>query len=96
MKANNDDRWFTDMILPRTVLQFKQGVGRLLRSKKDYGAIVVLDERIVEKEYGKRFLSPRYNFEVVDGGAEDLERRIREWFHKWRGEDDGRGEEEEG
>jgi ATP-dependent DNA helicase DinG len=42
--------------LPRAVLRFKQGVGRLIRSAEDSGRIVVLDPRIVTKFYGKRFM----------------------------------------
>ena len=47
---------FRDDQLPRAVLRFKQGVGRLIRSAEDSGRIVVLDPRIVTKFYGKRFL----------------------------------------
>jgi ATP-dependent DNA helicase DinG len=47
---------FRDDQLPRAVLRFKQGVGRLIRSAEDSGRIVVLDPRIVTKFYGKRFM----------------------------------------
>ena len=47
---------FRDDQLPRAVLRFKQGIGRLIRSAEDSGRIVVLDPRIVTKFYGKRFL----------------------------------------
>ena len=33
-----------------------EGVGRLIRSKTDSGIVVVLDRRIVAKNYGRRFL----------------------------------------
>jgi ATP-dependent DNA helicase DinG len=42
--------------LPEAVLKFRQGVGRLIRSKNDTGIIVILDSRIVAKRYGKLFL----------------------------------------
>jgi ATP-dependent DNA helicase DinG len=48
---------FRDDQLPRAVLRFKQGVGRLIRSAEDEGRIVILDPRIVTKFYGKRFLA---------------------------------------
>jgi ATP-dependent DNA helicase DinG len=38
------------------VIKFKQGFGRLIRSKTDHGRVVVLDPRIVTARYGKRFL----------------------------------------
>ena len=36
---------------------FRQGAGRLIRSKTDTGIIVVLDPRIVTKKYGRLFLN---------------------------------------
>jgi len=48
---------FTDFQLPEAILRFKQGFGRLIRSKTDKGIVVVLDNRIVTKSYGKSFLN---------------------------------------
>jgi ATP-dependent DNA helicase DinG len=48
---------FQEYQLPEAVLRFKQGVGRLIRSKNDYGMVVILDNRVVTKPYGTRFLS---------------------------------------
>ena len=42
--------------LPRAVIKFKQGFGRLIRSKTDAGRVVVLDPRIVTTGYGRAFL----------------------------------------
>ena len=47
---------FRDYSIPDAVLKFRQGVGRLIRSKTDTGIVVVLDRRIVTKSYGSRFL----------------------------------------
>lgn len=47
---------FFDDSLPRAVIRFKQGVGRLIRSHDDSGRIVILDPRLVTKGYGRRFL----------------------------------------
>ena len=47
---------FRDYSIPDAVLKFRQGVGRLIRSRTDQGIIVVLDRRIVTKAYGARFL----------------------------------------
>jgi ATP-dependent DNA helicase DinG len=43
--------------LPQAIIKFKQGFGRLIRSKTDTGIIVVLDSRIVRKNYGREFLA---------------------------------------
>jgi ATP-dependent DNA helicase DinG len=47
---------FYDYSLPKAVLKFKQGFGRLIRSKSDTGRVVVCDERIETKAYGRMFL----------------------------------------
>jgi ATP-dependent DNA helicase DinG len=57
---------FMDYQLPEAILKFKQGFGRLIRSKSDSGIVVVLDPRIVTKYYGKRFIQalPKVNMIV--------------------------------
>jgi ATP-dependent DNA helicase DinG len=47
---------FTEYQLPEAVLKFRQGFGRLSRSRTDTGIVVVLDPRVVRKPYGRRFL----------------------------------------
>lgn len=58
---------FFDFQVPEAVLKFRQGVGRLIRSRKDRGIIVVLDPRVRTKSYGKRFLEVLPECEVVTG-----------------------------
>jgi ATP-dependent DNA helicase DinG len=48
---------FRDYQLPEAILKLKQGFGRLIRSKRDTGMVVILDPRIRTKSYGKLFLS---------------------------------------
>lgn len=47
---------FVEDSIPRAVIKFKQGIGRLVRSHTDRGRIVVLDPRIVTKPYGRAFV----------------------------------------
>jgi ATP-dependent DNA helicase DinG len=47
---------FLEYSVPVAVLKFKQGFGRLIRTKTDRGAVFVLDKRIISKNYGKHFL----------------------------------------
>ena len=47
---------FTEYSLPEAVLKMRQGVGRLIRTKSDRGIVVILDNRIVTKAYGRSFL----------------------------------------
>jgi ATP-dependent DNA helicase DinG len=48
---------FSDFLLPEAVLRFKQGFGRLIRSKSDRGLVILCDARAIEKRYGKVFLT---------------------------------------
>ena len=46
---------FRDYMLPEAAIKFRQGFGRLIRSKRDRGVVVVTDPRIVTKGYGSTF-----------------------------------------
>ncbi len=56
---------FNDYQLPSAIIKFKQGFGRLIRSKTDSGIVAVLDSRIVNKLYGRKFLAAIPKCEVV-------------------------------
>jgi ATP-dependent DNA helicase DinG len=58
---------FSEFSLPEAILKFRQGVGRLIRTKNDTGIIVVLDNRILTKQYGQSFLDavPKCPVEIV-------------------------------
>ena len=55
---------FTEYSLPEAILKFRQGVGRLIRTKSDNGIIVILDNRVVTKTYGRAFLKALPNCPV--------------------------------
>ncbi len=52
----NGREYFKDWSLPRAVMKFRQGFGRLIRSGTDRGAVICLDSRVLKKGYGKSFL----------------------------------------
>ena len=58
---------FNDYQLPSAIIKFKQGFGRLIRTKTDKGIVVILDSRILNKPYGKKFLEaiPKSNTQIV-------------------------------
>jgi ATP-dependent DNA helicase DinG len=58
---------FREFSLPEAILKFRQGVGRLIRTKTDSGIVVVLDNRILTKQYGRAFLTalPKCPVEVL-------------------------------
>jgi ATP-dependent DNA helicase DinG len=47
---------FTEYSLPEAILKLRQGVGRLIRTRSDQGIVVILDNRIVTRPYGRAFL----------------------------------------
>lgn len=47
---------FGDYSLPQAILKFRQGIGRLIRTKTDTGNLVLLDSRLTSRPYGKHFL----------------------------------------
>jgi ATP-dependent DNA helicase DinG len=47
---------FLEYQVPQAVLKFKQGFGRLIRSRADRGMVVILDPRVLTKPYGRAFL----------------------------------------
>ncbi len=47
---------FAHLMVPEAILSLKQGLGRLLRTPEDRGLLAVLDNRIITKPYGRRFI----------------------------------------
>ena len=45
---------FMEYQLPRTIINLKQGAGRLIRDENDRGVLMISDPRLIEKQYGKR------------------------------------------
>ena len=55
IQANGGDP-FSEYSLPEAILKLRQGVGRLIRTKQDSGIVVILDNRVLTKSYGRAFL----------------------------------------
>ncbi len=47
---------FAELNLPEALIKFRQGIGRLIRTRDDQGIITILDSRILQKSYGRQFL----------------------------------------
>jgi ATP-dependent DNA helicase DinG len=56
---------FMELSLPEAIIRFKQGFGRLIRTKTDKGIVVILDPRITTKFYGKQFLNSLPQCKIV-------------------------------
>jgi ATP-dependent DNA helicase DinG len=48
---------FSEFQLPEAVMLMKQGAGRLIRDEHDRGVLMILDERLVTKSYGRTVLA---------------------------------------
>ncbi|HEX9635979.1 MAG TPA: helicase C-terminal domain-containing protein [Acidobacteriota bacterium] len=73
---------FRELTVPQAVIKFRQGFGRLVRSKSDRGAIVVLDRRIVEKPYGRRFLRSLPPVPLLKGSQSEVLAGLRAFFSR--------------
>ena len=71
---------FRDYSLPEAVIKFRQGFGRLVRTKSDRGVVVVTDPRLVTKNYGATFRRsiPASVHTVTELG--DLLQRVADFF----------------
>ena len=71
---------FRDYALPEAVIKFRQGFGRLIRTKRDKGVVVVTDPRLVTKSYGAVFRKsiPASVHTVTDNDA--LLARVADFF----------------
>ncbi|MFV9503141.1 MAG: helicase C-terminal domain-containing protein [Oscillochloridaceae bacterium umkhey_bin13] len=65
-------RAFDDYSIPLSILRFKQGFGRLIRSREDRGIVVVLDKRLLSKKYGSLFLNSLPHTRVRSGPLAQL------------------------
>ncbi len=71
---------FMEYTVPQAVIKFKQGFGRLIRSRDDRGGVLVLDSRVLSKNYGRIFLRSLPEVETISGPATAVYGRMREFF----------------
>jgi ATP-dependent DNA helicase DinG len=81
-KQGNDP--FLHYSVPQAVIRFKQGFGRLIRNTQDKGVIIVLDKRILEKSYGKTFLSSLPEIKMLKGSFAGIINHIDEWQKEFK------------
>ncbi len=71
---------FLQAALPQAALRLKQGFGRLIRRRADRGAAVILDSRMVTREYGRAFLAALPPAERFIGPAAQVGERVEAWL----------------
>lgn len=73
---------FNEYNVPRAVLRFKQGFGRLIRSRSDRGAVVILDRRTQTKHYGRVFLQSLPKCTIRTGLLRQMPQNVLDWLRK--------------
>ena len=63
---------FTEQVLPDTAIALKQGAGRLIRSERDRGVLVIGDQRLVTMGYGRRLMQALPNMQRLETEADML------------------------
>jgi ATP-dependent DNA helicase DinG len=71
---------FREMSVPQAVLKLRQGFGRLIRSRTDRGAVLILDSRMVTKNYGKRFLKSLPEAALLVAPLDEVFGRLEDFF----------------
>ncbi len=81
-RSETFDNAFSQYSIPEAVLHFRQGFGRLIRTRTDRGVVVVMDKRVLTKQYGKVFLESLPDVTLRQGDSSDLPRAAAEWLKK--------------
>jgi ATP-dependent DNA helicase DinG len=76
---------FRQYSLPIAVMQLRQGFGRLIRSKSDYGCVFVLDSRVVRARYGRVFLDSLPGPQTVTGTCGECLEAAAQFMEERRG-----------
>lgn len=71
---------FFEYNIPEAILAFRQGFGRLIRTKNDRGIVVVFDKRVLTKQYGKMFIDSLPPATVKTGPLEDIGKEAQDWL----------------
>jgi len=71
---------FDDLSVPQAVIRFRQGFGRLIRTKEDRGVVTVLDSRIMTKGFGRTFLESLPPVRRATGKWENVISDVRQFF----------------
>ena len=73
---------FQQYAVPDTILRFRQGFGRLIRSRSDRGVVAIFDSRLLTKSYGRSFLESLPDCTAHYGALENLPRAASAWINK--------------
>jgi ATP-dependent DNA helicase DinG len=78
----NKQNPFLKYSVPQAVIRFKQGFGRLVRTGKDRGVVIIYDTRVIDTSYGKHFLYSLPGPKIEHMTTEQLVPRVQEWMRR--------------
>jgi len=76
------DDAFNQYALPQAALRFKQGFGRLIRSRQDRGVMIILDQRVRTKQYGSAFIESLPLCTVKSGPPRHMPQEVVSWLER--------------
>lgn len=71
---------FHEYYLPESILKFRQGFGRLIRTASDRGVVAILDRRVLSKQYGRLFLESLPSCTARQGSVTTLAKMAGDWL----------------
>lgn len=73
---------FAGLALPQAVIRFKQGFGRLIRTRQDRGAVIVMDQRLTPggSNYGQRFINSLPGPRMFTGTCSETITAVCQWL----------------
>ncbi len=71
---------FYEYSIPKALIKFKQGFGRLIRNQSDFGCILCLDSRLLTKSYGQVFIQSLPKCKNSFGKREAVQKEIHNFF----------------
>ncbi len=81
-RAETYSNSFQQYAVPDAILRFRQGFGRLIRSRSDRGVVAIFDSRVIRKSYGGSFLESLPDCTVQSGSLDKLPSLAKAWIER--------------
>lgn len=81
-RAETYSNSFQQFAVPDAILRFRQGFGRLIRSRSDRGIVAIFDSRVISKNYGASFLESLPDCTVQFGALDKLPSLAKSWIER--------------
>ena len=81
-RAETFDQPFLEYAVPEAILRFRQGFGRLIRTRNDRGVVAIFDKRLLSKSYGAMFIASLPEPTIRRGPLAMLPQNAAEWLNQ--------------